>query len=295
MDKILITGISGMIGQSLKKALELKYDCVGLSTNKERCDGKKIFFWNPSDEILDLNALEGVKGIIHLSGFPVSKPWNDKNKKLNYDSRVRAAHLLLRSCAEVELRPEFFISASGIGYYGIERKHPVNEFSLEGKGYLAELCKKWEDAALSFEAIGTRVVVVRTPVVVSPEGGIIQQLKPIFNLGLGTAFGKGTQPMPWVHIHDLVRFYIQAIDDTRSMGPYNLCHEEVPDFNNFCKEIAKSLGKPYFLPNIPGFLLKILMGERSSLFLDNPDVKSIRLKEMGFEFEVLSLDGVSGS
>jgi uncharacterized protein (TIGR01777 family) len=196
----------------------------------------------------------------------------------------------MRACATEDVRPEFFISASAIGIYGYGRKGKMTEFNLPGDGYVANLCKDWEDAALSFEAIGSRVVLTRISLIISGSGGFVSQMKPIYKFGFGSALGSGKQPMPWIHIDDLCEFLIFSIENTQIEGPYNLVTPNEIDLNTFGKIMAKVMKKPYFMPNVPAFMIKLIFGKRSQLFLETPEVKSLRLNEIPFRFKYAELE-----
>ena len=137
-----------MIARRLIKMLSNRFEINTLTTKKSKTMDPNVFFWNTETGDMDNNAIVGVKGIIHLAGFPVAEKWSDKNKKLMKDSRIKAAEMLLRACAEVQVRPEFFISSSAIGYYGYGRTGKMDEYKLAGEGFIARLCEDWEKCSL---------------------------------------------------------------------------------------------------------------------------------------------------
>lgn len=287
---ILITGYSGMIAQRLILSLEKTYQIRSFSTNDKHIDGKNVFHWNPSQGEYDQSAFDNIFGIIHLSGYPIIAKWTESNIKKMKDSRIKALELLMRGCAESDVRPEVMISASAIGFYGYGRKGAMDEFRSAGSGFVAELCQKWEDSALAFEAIGTRVVIPRISLVLSNTGGFIQEMKPIYKLGLGSALGDGKQAMPWIHIDDICQFIVRSLNEKSIQGPFNMSSPEEPSLDEFGKILAKILKKPYFMPKVPRFVLKIFMGERSQLLLDTPSITPMRLKEIDFKYHFPQLE-----
>ena len=143
---------------------------------------------------------------------------------------------------------------------------------------------------MSFETIGSRVVLVRTSLVLAKEGGFLARMKPIYNMGLGAALGSGKQPMPWIHIDDLCGFIIHAIDEKETEGPYNMATNEEYNLDEFGSILAKAMNKPYFMPKVPEFVLKMYFGDRAQLFLDTPDVVPLRLNDSGYKLKYQELE-----
>jgi uncharacterized protein len=292
MSTILITGGSGLVGTALTQALHADRHTVRwLSRQAGRSGEVQRFAWDPLVDRLDEEALVGVDHIVHLSGSGIAdKRWTDERMNELHASRGGAARLLLKAALRSGHRPQSFITASGIGYYGaVTSDHVFTESDAAANDALGRLTKDWEDAADEWASL-SRVVKVRTPVVLAQQGGALRKLAAPVRLGLGAALGSGDQWMPWVHIDDLVRIYQQAIADERMQGAYNANAPEQPSNRDLMRATARVLKRPFFLPNVPAFALRLALGELSAILLEGSRANNQRLLDTGFDFHHAMLE-----
>ena len=276
---ILITGGSGLIGSALTAALLQSDHEVRHLTRAHKAVGPlRTFLWNAEAGTMDRSALDGVDHIIHLSGAGIAdKRWSTARMRELYASRGGAARFLLRTAKESGMQPKSFISASGIGFYGaVTGQHIFTEDDPAGTDAIGRLTVDWENAADEWSP-SCRVVKLRTPMVLAREGGALKRLSFPFRFGLGAALGNGKQWMPWVHIDDLVATYVQAVSDEAMHGAYNVVAAEQPTNNDFMRAVAKAMGKPFFLPNVPAFALRIALGELSGILLEGSRASNAKL------------------
>ena len=273
---ILVSGASGLIG----RALCLELTARGHRARKlSRARGDVL--WNPSDGRIDAGALDGIDTVVHLAGEGVAQRWSPDVRKRILRSRVDGADLLVRQILRQE-RPLDFISSSGTNYYGYEQGQPVDEQSVSGTGFLAEVCRAWESAARPLEAVGQRVALVRAGVVLSPRGGALKKLLPPFKAGLGGRLGSGRQMMSWISLADLVQVYLRCIEDRQLSGPINAVAPAAVTNREFTKALGRMLKRPTILP-LPSAIIKILFGEMGrETLLSNLEVLPTRLEEAGF-------------
>ncbi|MBK6526292.1 MAG: TIGR01777 family protein [Crocinitomicaceae bacterium] len=227
MEKILITGASGLIGKRLTELLSAKgYEVIHLLRKNPANSKVKFHLWNPDKNELEESAFENIDHVIHLSGENISnKRWTDKQKKILRDSRIATANLLFEKSRNAKLKT--FVSASGISLYGTATTENIyDEEAKPTHDFLAQLTVDWEKAADQFSDRGVRVVKIRTSVVLSKKGGALEKiLKPI-RMGFGSPLGNGKQYFPWIHLEDLSQIYIQAIQDQNMTGAYNAAAPE---------------------------------------------------------------------
>lgn len=291
MANILVTGGSGLIGNALTRALRPEGHSVRwLSRTSGMTDGVQRFAWDIDRGTVDPAALNGVDHIIHLSGAGIAdKRWTEARMRELHSSRGGAARLLLKVATENGTRPKSFISASGIGYYGaVTTDHVFTESDPAGTDAIARLTKDWEEAAEEWTPT-CRVVKLRTPMVLARDGGALKRLSVPFRFGLGAALGSGKQWMPWVLIDDLVAAYVRAVADGGMHGAYNVVAIEQPKNNDFMHAVAKALNRPFFLPNVPAFALRLALGEMSGILLEGSRATNAKLVSSGMNFRFASL------
>jgi uncharacterized protein (TIGR01777 family) len=209
------------------------------------------------------------------------------------DSRVKSAALIFRSLEKLEEkdRPNVFISASGIGYYGYDTGSIlVSEASNPGDDFLATVCKEWELAADTFKELYIRVVKFRIGLVMSNAGGALPVMMRPVKFGVGAGLGRGDQYMSWIHIEDLARMFLKGLEDDDMDGNYNAVAPNPVTNKELMRTIAKELNKPFFLPNVPSFALKMVMGEMASMVTGGNKVSSDKIATTGFEFNFRKLE-----
>ncbi len=283
---ILITGGSGLIGTALTEHLISLGHSVRHLSRAKTCSGRiPVFHWNIPRKELEEQALHSVDHIIHLAGAGIAdKRWTKSRIDELIRSRVASADLLLDRIISAGIKPRSFISAAGINYYGAVTSDRIfQETDPPGKDVISRISSEWEDAVDRWKPV-CRVVKLRTPVVLAREGGALQKLAVPVRFGLGAALGRGDQWLPWVHLQDLVQIYQQAMEDLRMEGAYNAGPSTNTTNMMMMRTIAKVLGKPFLLPPIPPFVLKIALGEMSSILLEGSRADDKKVTDTGFQF-----------
>jgi uncharacterized protein (TIGR01777 family) len=288
MAKILITGGSGSIGRYLiPRLLFNMYEVVIIGRTKKDIPGVESYTWNLEKEELDERALTGVTHIIHLAGAGIAdKPWSPARKKEIIESRVKPLQMLAEALSKRNQRIEAMISSSAVGFYGgLTSEKVYKEDDAPATDFLGSTCKLWEEAVQLFKPIADREIRVRTSVVLMKDSGALPKFVRPTKLGFGAAIGSGKQWMPWIHIDDLVELYVETIINKNLHGPYNAAAPEHADQNTMINSIGKALGRPTFLPPVPKFLIKAVMGEMSKVITEGSRVSSQKIQEAGFEFK----------
>lgn len=293
MDKnILITGASGLIGTSLTAMLlEKGYDVAHLS--RTRSTGKvQTFVWDINKHQLDEAALKSTNSIIHLAGAGIGeKRWTKKRKQEMLKSRIHSTRLLYDELQKGNHNVQTFVSASAVGYYGSGDNEKVfDENDNPGEGFLAEVVYQWEKSIDQIADLGIRVVKIRIGIVLSEKGGALIKLIRPLKLYVGSPLGSGMQYVSWIHLDDLCRMFVKANEDHTIQGVYNAVAPHPVTNKEFTRTCAKVLHKPILLPNVPAFLLKLLLGEMADLVLKGVKVSSEKIQSTGFQFNYTELD-----
>jgi uncharacterized protein len=283
--KVLITGGSGLIGNALtRKLLSEGHEVVHLTRYANSKSGVKTYVWDYQKNQFDTKCFEGVTHIVHLAGEGIAeRPWTMERKRSIVKSRVLTMRLLEKHIREKKLPIEAVISASGIGYYGAittdliytENDEPFNDF-------VGECCVQWEDAVLHLQNY-CRTGILRTGIVLSEKGGAIEKMASPIKKSIGAPLGKGNQFMPWIHLDDLVNMYIWLLQHEVT-GIYNAVSSQHTTNKEFTLELAKTLKKRIFLPNVPEFLIKWMFGEMADILLYGSRVSNEKIKKTGFTF-----------
>lgn len=295
MATILITGGTGLVGNHLTKCLIEKGHKVRILTRsaKQSKNGVDYYRWDVKHNEIDKNALLGIDSIIHLAGAGVADgTWNDTYKKEIIDSRVDSIQLLLKKCKELKSFPKSVISASGTAYYGFDNSEKIYDERAEaGKGFLTEVSEKWEKASAGFEQHDVRRVIFRIGVVLSDKGGALKPIKIPFQFGIGSAMGTGKQPLPWIHIDDLTSGLLLGIENKEVSGTYNAVAPQKATNQEFSKTLAQEMKRPFWAPNIPSVVLRIILGKEKAdeILLNGAHVSSKKLEEAGFKFQYPNL------
>ncbi len=293
---ILITGSQGLIGSSLiplltnigghkitrlVRKINNNNTYSSPTTNKE---DKKSIFWYPEYDKLDHNELEGFDIIIHLAGENIFGRWTDIKKQRIFNSRVGSTKLLAKSLTKLSNPPSLLICASAIGYYGDRPNEYITEDSIPGKGFLSEVCQKWEKATQDVTEIGIRVVNTRFGVVLTPKGGILQKLLSPFKLGLGITIGNKDQYISWVSIEDVIKSIFYSITNTSIKGPVNVVSPK-PITNLEFSDTLKKIFNPKLSMSINQNIPKLIFGEMSKeVLFTNTYVIPKRLISTGYKF-----------
>ena len=292
MKKILISGATGLVGKKLSKKLhERGYKVEILVRSKDQESDFKSYLWNYEKGVLEEGALDNTYIFIHLAGATISKRWTESYKKEIYNSRINSAQFIYEQMQKQNIHPEAVISSSAAGIYGQTTSQTIfTEKDPAADDFLGKVCKNWEEKALQFRNLGSRVVCVRTSTVLSEKGGALEVLKKPIELNVGAVLGTGDQYFPWIHIDDLVNIYVKAVECVTIDGAYNA---SAPDFVTnkiLTKTIADHLGKTIWLPNIPKFVIKTALGKMSVLALEGSRISPDKIINEGFNFAYERLD-----
>lgn len=284
---VLITGGSGLVGRYLTSVLLSEGCRVSHLSRKENLFGKvRVFRWDPGKGILDADALTGTDYIIHLAGANIGeKRWTKARKAEIVSSRVGSAELLHKVVTENGINIKAFISASATGYYGSSTsEHIYTEEDGPADDFLGTTCRLWEESAGLFAGSGIRTVSVRTGVVMEKSDSALSRMLIPARSGVFPVLGSGRQYMPWIHISDLCNVYLKAILENSMAGPYNAVAPEHVTNKEFMHTLASAMGKKGFHPPVPGFLLRIAMGEMADVVLKGSRVSSEKLLASGYAF-----------
>ena len=255
--KIVISGASGLIGTQLVTSLKSSGHEVVQLVRRSAAAGQ--IMWDPKSGKLDPASLEGCDAVIHLSGAGIGdKRWSDAYRKEILDSRTATTLLLANTIASLQRKPSVFLSGSAIGIYGARGDEQLTETSAHGTGFLADVCKQWEAAAKPAIDAGVRTVFLRTGIVLSPKGGALKKLLPLFRLGVGGKFGNGKQWQSWISMDDEVASIIHLLTANVS-GAVNLTAPQPVTNAEFTKVLARVVKRPAIVP-VPTFAPKILLG-----------------------------------
>jgi uncharacterized protein (TIGR01777 family) len=256
--KVAITGSSGLLGGALVPALERAGHSVVRLVRRPPRAGE--IGWDPARHELDPAALAGVDAVIHLAGAGIGdRRWTESYKRTLVDSRVAGTTTVSEAIAQADPRPGVLLSASGVGWYGDTGDRAVDEDAPAGSDFLAELCRRWEEATAAADKAGVRVVRLRSGLVCGPSGGLVRQLLPLFRLGLGGRLGSGRHYWSWISLADEIGA-IQHLLDHDVAGPVNLTGPEPLTNAEFTKVLGRVLGRPTLAP-VPGFALRLAVGE----------------------------------
>lgn len=289
MKTILITGGSGMVGKRLSELLiEKGYKVIWLS--RERYVKAQIprYRWDYRKGEIDTEAVEQADVIIHLAGSNLADgSWTRLKKQKIVESRVQTAKLLLETVKGLDKKPEVFISASAIGFYGQETGSRIfiEEDNPASNDFLSRTCRKWEAEAFRFrDKLGIRTVVLRTAFVISKESEAFGKMVLPTRFGLGAPLGSGRQYLSWIHIDDLCRLYVKAVEDGSMQSVYNAVAPEFTTNAGFMKTLAKEMKRPFFMPPLPDFLLRAFMGQAADMVLYGSRISSQKVRDAGYEF-----------
>lgn len=288
--KIIITGATGFIGKHLTYALiDTGFKVVVFSRNPAmssrhlptayehvKWDYRKPDEWQ--------EHIEGAYCIIHLASAPLTgKKWTEDYKKVIEDSRINSTLSLSKAINKAANPPEIFISASAVGYYGNTLDNEVDEESPNGEGYLADLCKQWEDAANSVNT-STRVVTPRLGIVLDSTEGALPKMMTPYKFFIGGPFGSGKQWVSWIHILDAINLLLFCIEKDTIKGAINVVSPNSVDMNDFSRAIGRAMKKPVFM-RFPESFIKFWFGEAASVLLDGQRVVPQKALDSGFKFE----------
>lgn len=286
--RIAITGATGLVGNALTRYLAERGDTV-LSVVRRAVEPPRSpeheILWNPAEGRIDAARLAGVDAIVNLAGENIAAGrWTEARKRSIRESRVSSASLIARTAAAVSPRPRVLVSASAVGYYGARDETPLAESAPAGEGFLPDVCRAWEAAVHPAGEAGIRVVILRIGMVLTPRGGALEKMLPLFRLGMGGVVGSGRQYMSWIGLTDLLRVICFAIDQNTLHGPVNAVAPQAVTNREFTQTLGRVLSRPTVLP-APAFAIRAALGEMGdALLLTGANVIPERLLAAGFEF-----------
>ena len=280
MQTVAVTGASGLIGTALTAALEGRGDRVIPVGRRPPVGGVA---WDPVARRIDEAALEGVDAGIHLAGESIDGRWTSSKKRRILDSRVEGTEVLVGALSRLDRPPAVVVSASAIGFYGDRGDEELTEDSEPGTGFLAEVCERWEAAAVPIASPNTRLVLARTGIVCTPDGGALGRMLALTRMGLGGRLGNGRQWWSWITLEDEVRALLHLLD-TPMAGPVNLIAPGACRNAEFVRTLARALRRPAVLP-APALALRAVLGEMANgLLLASTRARPVRLEDSGFIF-----------
>lgn len=282
---VLVSGSSGLIGSRLIGSLpRAGHTVVRLLRGAGRARETDVV-WDPETGEIDPAEPRGIEAVVHLAGESIAREWTAAKKDEIRRSRVDATRRLCQTLAQVKNPPRVLICASAIGYYGDRGDELLDESSPAGTGFLADVCRGWEDATEPAAAAGIRTVRIRLGVILDPRSGALAQMLPVFGVGLGGRLGSGRQYMSWITLVDVLRAIEWLLGREDLKGPVNLVAPQMVTNSEFTKALGAALHRPAILP-VPAVALRVLFGQRADeLLLASARVVPRRLQEAGFAFQ----------
>lgn len=292
--KIVVTGGTGLIGSQLVLVLweaGPKYQPVVLTRDPRRVpEGVAAASWQPASEVPPSGVLDGAAAVIHLAGEPISAGrWTAARRARIEESRWASTANLVRGLASAQPCPPVLLAGSAVGFYGDRGDELLDESAAAGDGYLAAVCRRWEQEATAAEKLGVRVVYLRTGVVLAREGGALPRMAAPFRLGAGGRLGHGRQWMPWIHVDDVVGLLRHALADGRVHGPLNVVAPGAATNAELTRELGQVLRRPAFMA-VPAVALKLLFGGMGAMLLASQRVVPRAAEATGYRFRFANLD-----
>jgi uncharacterized protein (TIGR01777 family) len=286
--RIIISGGTGFIGTALTKSLLEKGHLVWILTRNlqtaRMVEGAKGVGWDGRTDTGLIDLVSQADAIVNLAGESIgSGRWSVERKKRILTSRVETGEAISTAVRKANPRPKVLIQASAVGFYGTHGNEPVVEETPPGSGFLAEVCKKWEASTRPVEEWGVRRAIIRTGIVLARDNGALPRMMLPFKLFGGGPLGNGRQGIPWIHLVDEVDSIRFLVENGKARGVFNLSAPKPLSNADFGRILAKVVRRPYWFP-VPGFALRLLLGEMASLVLEGQFLIPKRLLEAGYKF-----------
>ncbi len=292
--KLAIAGGTGFVGKALTQTLLQKgHELVILTRQsalqRQSSDKTRYVTWDPSRHELGGNTLENIDVIINLTGESIAaKRWSHKQKLKILESRCDSTQTIVQAIRKTQKKPKVLINASAVGYYGPRDDRITTEKDGAGKDFLAQVCKAWEAHAIRAEDFGVRVVRLRIGIVLEKGGGALQKMIPPFQFFMGGPLGSGKQWMSWVHRQDVIGLILFALENPEAKGAINATAPNPVTMNEFARTLGKVMHRPSFA-RVPGFMLKILLGEMSDVLLTGQKAVPEKSISLGYRFRYPTL------
>ncbi len=282
---ILITGGTGLIGQLIQEEAKNRGHSVRiLTSNKKKANQIDAFYWDIEKKTIDPLAFKGVDTVIHLAGEPLAKGrWTPQQKQKIFDSRYLGTKLLVDHIIKNNYPITTFVGSSAVGYYPANSGLMHTEEESPGNGFLATVCQYWERPYRTLLDFGVSTSWVRTGIVLSKEGGALAPLKTSAQFGLASGLGNGQQVYSWIHQSDIVGIFIFLAENSLQ-GPFNGSSPNPKTQREISKTISSVLKRPFIMPNVPAFALKLILGEKAEMILSGHSVSSKKIEEAGYSF-----------
>ena len=291
--QLVLTGASGFIGSRLcARLLQAGHTLVLLThsaPSSANIPGRRWIHWTPDSLGQWANLVDGADGVINLAGEPIAdRKWTNHQQRRLQESRFNTTRAIVKACARAQRRPKFLINASAVGYYGARADEPLTEAAAPGTDFLAKLCSVWETEAIGAEALGLRVVRLRTGIVVGPGGGALEKMVPPFKWFVGGHLGSGQQWMSWIHLEDEINLILHLIESSSVSGPVNATAPNPVRNKEFSKTLAAVLHRPCLLP-VPGIALRLGLGQMADMLLTGQRAIPAAAQQSGFQFRYPNL------
>ncbi|MDG1778368.1 MAG: TIGR01777 family oxidoreductase [Flavobacteriaceae bacterium] len=286
---ILITGATGLVGKALTKHLLHKGYAIHILTTQKTLLGsdKKLqyFYWNPQVNEIDTSCFDGVEAVINLAGSSIAQRWTKSAKTSILNSRIQSLHVLSKAIKEGNFPINQLISASAIGIYSDSKTNYYEEeyVSAEDSSFLRSVVRAWESATTQFQEMGIKTTILRIGIVLDAKDGALPKIMAPIEKYCGAVLASGEQWQSWIHIDDLVALFTHTLE-LKLEGVYNAVAPNPVQQAELTKSIAQVLKRPVFLPNVPEFALKLLLGEMSAIVLESQRVCSKKIQNTGFKF-----------
>ncbi|NNC70763.1 MAG: TIGR01777 family protein [Flavobacteriaceae bacterium] len=295
---VLITGATGLIGTEITRQAKAKGHTVHyLTTSRDKMVSEsnyKGFYWNTQTGEVDTNCLQGATKIINLAGASISERWTENHKRAILDSRINSIQTLYTLLSENEHTIDQFCSASALGIYPSSLTNKYSEEETEiNAGFLGKVVQTWENEADLIAKLGIDLAKIRIGIVLANKGGALQEMAKPIKKGIGAAIGSGKQWQSWIHINDLARLFLYVIEH-KITGIFNAVASNPVTNQELTKALAQSLDKSIFLPNVPKFAIKLVLGEMAAITLESQYLLNDKIKSKGFDFKFDQLDHALG-
>lgn len=293
---VLLTGGTGFIGKHLTNVLIDNGFTVSILSRSARENTPLITYykWNLKTNYIHENAVLEADYIIHLAGEGIAeKRWTKRRKRLILESRIKPIDLIFSILEKNNKTLDAFVSASAVGIYGAVTSHKIcTENTPPANDFLGTTCQEWENTVDKLNTLGIRTAKIRTGIVFGKDEGFLKKIVPSFKAGFGAVLGTGKQYLPWIHVEDLCQIYLKAIVDEKLHGAYNACVTDNTTNARFSRTLSNLFGYAIWLPKVPTFVLKIVLGEMSQAVLKGQRASSEKIQKTGFEFQFTDLEKV---